>query len=307
MEDYLVRAAAADLHIRAFAVRSTNLVQKAREIHQTSPVCTAALGRLLTAGAMMGSMMKGDKDIETLQIRSDGPIKGLTVTSDNHGNVKGFINNPQIEIPLKDEKAGKLDVGTAVGSGVLSVIMDLGLKEPYTGQCALQTGEIGDDLAYYFTVSQQTPSAVGLGVMIDTDCSVKEAGGFIIQLMPDCPEESISKLEKRLAEIHSVTKLMEQGMTPEEMLEALLSDQNLEFNGSMPVQYHCNCSRDRVLRSLAAISTKDIQELIEENKPVEMECYFCHSKYSFSPEELKKILEQRRIQKAEGKEKKEAE
>lgn len=294
MSDYLVRATAADLHIRAFAVRSTQLVQKAYELHHTSPVCTAALGRLLSAGVMMGSMMKGADDAETIQIRSDGPVKGMTVTADNAGNVKGFINNPQVDIPLKDEKAGKLDVGTAVGHGVLSVIMDLGLKEPYTGQCALQTGEIGDDLAYYFTVSQQTPSAVGLGVMIDTDCSVKEAGGFIIQLMPDCPEESISKLEKRLSEIHSVTHLMEQGMTPEEMLQALLSDQELEITGTMPVQYHCSCSRDRVSRSLAAISTADLQEMIDDNEPIEMQCYFCHSKYVFTPEELKKILAGRR-------------
>ncbi len=299
MNDYLVRAAAADLHIRAFAVRSTNLVQKACEIHQTSPVCTAALGRLLSAGVMMGSMMKGENDVETLQIRSDGPIKGITVTSDSAGNVKGFINNPQVDIPLKDVEAGKLDVGGAVGRGVLSVIMDLGLKEPYTGQCALQTGEIGDDLAYYFTASQQTPSAVGLGVMIDTDCSVKEAGGFIIQLMPDCPDEAITKLENRLAKVKSITHLMEQGMTPEEMLEALLSDQNLEITDKMPVQFRCDCSRDRVMRSLAAISTSDIQEMIEENEPVEMQCYFCRTKYTFTPDELKKILAKRKVQSEE--------
>lgn len=298
MSDYLVRATAADLHIRAFAVRSTDLVQKAYEIHQTSPVCTAALGRLLSAGAMMGSMMKGDTDVETIQIRSDGPIKGMTVTADNAGNVKGFINNPQVDIPLKDEQIGKLDVGTAVGRGIMSVIMDLGLKEPYTGQCALQTGEIGDDLAYYFTASQQTPSAVGLGVMIDKDCSVKEAGGFIIQLMPDCPDESITKLEKRLSAVHSVTHLMEQGMTPEEMLQELLSDQNLEITDTMPVQYFCNCSRDRVMRSLAAISNADLQEMIDDNKPVEMQCYFCHSKYTFTPDELKKILAERNAQQA---------
>ena len=226
--DYLVRATAAGETVRAFAVRSTEMAATAREKHMTLPVVTAALGRLLSAGAMMGSMMKGEKDKLTLQMKGDGPIGMLTVTADSHGNVKGFPANPAVDIPRK--YAGKLDVGAAVGKGVLTVIMDLGLREPYNGQVEIQTGEIGDDLAYYFTVSEQTPSAVGLGVMVDTDSSVKHSGGFIIQIMPDASEETIAALESKVSGAPSVTSMMEDGMTPEDILEYYLGDLDLSIN-----------------------------------------------------------------------------
>ncbi|MBR4089390.1 MAG: Hsp33 family molecular chaperone HslO, partial [Mogibacterium sp.] len=217
MSDYILRATAAGETVRAFAIRSTGLTAEAREIHHTFPVVTAALGRLLSAGAMMGSMMKGEDDKLTLQMKGDGPIAQMTVTADSHGNVKGFAANPSVDIPLK--RAGKLDVGGAVGKGFLTVIMDLGLKEPYNGQVEIQTGEIGDDLAYYFTVSEQTPSVVGLGVMVDTDSSVKHAGGFILQVMPDAAEETIEALEAKAAAAEPVTTMMDKGMSPEDILE----------------------------------------------------------------------------------------
>ena len=225
MTDKIIRATAAQEHIRAFAVDSTELVAEAREIHKTFPVVTAALGRLLSAGAMMGSMMKGEDDLITLSIKGDGPIGSLTVTADSHGNVKGFPGNPSVDIPTRGEN--KLDVGGAIGSGILTVSMDLGLKEPYNGQVELQTGEFGDDLAYYFTVSEQTPSAVALGVMVGKDSSVLHAGGFIIQLMPDAPEEVIAALESKLADLEPVTTLMERGMGPADILTLILGDLDL--------------------------------------------------------------------------------
>ena len=227
MSDYIVRATAADANIRAFAVTSREMVETAREDHMTTPVMTAALGRLLSAGAMMGAMMKGVKDIITLQIQCSGPAKGLTVTADSHGNVKGFAINPQVELPLN--AAGKLDVGGALDLGILTVIKDMGLKEPYSGQCELKTGEIAEDLTYYFATSEQIPSAVGLGVLVDKDQSVKQAGGFIIQLMPFTPDEVVDRLEKKITEIDSVTQMLDRGLTPEQILEEILGDFGLEI------------------------------------------------------------------------------
>ena len=260
MSDYIVRATAAGETVRAFAIRSTELTAEAREIHHTYPVVTAALGRLLSAGAMMGSMMKGENDKLTLQMKGDGPIIQMTVTADSHGNVKGFAANPAVDIPLK--RAGKLDVGGAVGKGLLTVIMDLGLKEPYNGQVEIQTGEIGDDLAYYYTVSEQTPSVVGLGVMVDTDSSVKHAGGFIIQVMPDAKEETIEALEAKVAAAEPVTTMMDKGMGPEEILEYYLEDLDLKITEKMPVRYYCGCSKEKVAEALATISTEDLKEMI---------------------------------------------
>ena len=251
MSDYIVRATAANETVRAFAIKSTELTAEAREIHHTFPVVTAALGRLLSAGAMMGSMMKGEDDKLTLQMKGDGPIAQMTVTADSHGNVKGFPANPSVDIPLK--RAGKLDVGGAVGKGIFTVIMDLGLKEPYNGQVEIQTGEIGDDLAYYFTVSEQTPSAVGLGVMVDTDSSVKHAGGFIIQMMPDVQEETIEALEAKLNGADPVTTMMDKGMSPEDILEYYLGDLGLKFTETLPVRYHCGCSKDKVAGAVPII------------------------------------------------------
>ena len=291
MEDYIVRATAAGETVRAFAIRSTNLTAEARELHHTFPVVTAALGRLLSAGAMMGSMMKGDNDKLTIQIKGDGPIGQMTVTVDSHGNVKGFPADPSVDIPLK--RAGKLDVGAAVGRGTLTVSMDLGLKEPYNGQVEIQTGEIGDDLAYYYTVSEQTPSAVGLGVMVDRDSSVKHAGGFILQIMPDASEETISALEAKVAAAESVTSMMDEGMSPEDILAYYLGDLDLKITEKLPVRYYCGCSKERVAGVLATISTEDLEEMINDGEEIEVKCYFCNSAYRFSTEELKEIAASR--------------
>ena len=291
MKDYIVRATAAGETVRAFAIRSTNLTAEARELHHTFPVVTAALGRLLSAGAMMGSMMKGNNDKLTIQVKGDGPIGQMTVTVDSHGNVKGFPADPSVDIPLK--RAGKLDVGAAVGRGTLTVSMDRGLKEPYNGQVEIQTGEIGDDLAYYYTVSEQTPSAVGLGVMVDKDSSVKHAGGFIIQIMPDAAEETISALEAKIAEAGPVTEMMEEGMSPEDILAYYLGDLDLKITEKLPVRYYCGCSKEKVAGALATISTEDLEELINDGEEIEVKCYFCNSAYKFSTDELKEIADSR--------------
>ncbi len=288
MSDYIVRATAAENQIRAFAITSKELVEQSRVYHNTSPVMTAALGRLLTGGAMMGAMMKGEKDVLTLQIRCSGPAKGLTVTADSKGNVKGYPQVPDVMLPPNAK--GKLDVGGAIDLGVLSVIKDMGLKEPYVGQVQLQTGEIGDDLTYYFATSEQVPSAVGLGVLMNKDNTVKQAGGFIIQLMPFTEEEVIEKLERKVAEVTSVTDLLEQGATPETLLEQILGEFGVEITETMPVQYHCDCSKERVTRAIASIGRKDIQEMIDDNEPIEVNCQFCDKHYIFTTEELKEII-----------------
>lgn len=287
MSDYIVRGTAADSSIRAFAITSKELVETARIDHNTSPTMTAALGRLLTGGAMMGSMMKGEKDLLTLQIQCSGPAQGLTVTADSKGNVKGFAVNPNVDLP--PNKIGKLDVGGALDLGVLSVIKDLGMKEPYVGQCQLQTGEIAEDLTYYFATSEQIPSAVGLGVLIDTDGSVKQAGGFIIQLMPFTPEEVIEKLEKRIGEIASVTEMLEKGLTPEKILEEILGDMNLVMTDTIPAAFYCDCSKEKVSRALATISKKDLDDIINDGESIEVKCQFCNQAYQFGIDELKEI------------------
>ncbi len=290
MKDYIVRATAANANIRAFAINAKAMVETAREDHDTSPVMTAALGRLLAAGAMMGSMMKGDKDVLTLRIQCSGPAKGLTVTADSHGNVKGFASNPQVDLP--PNALGKLDVGGALDLGVLSVIKDLGLKEPYVGQCQLQTGEIAEDLTYYFATSEQVPSAVELGVLVDKE-GVKQAGGFIIQLMPFTPDEVIDALEKKLQEIPSVTEMLEKGLSPEGILEEVLGDLGLEILDTLDTRFYCDCSKDKVARALATIQTDDLDEMIESDENIEVKCHFCNTDYIFTPEELKDILASR--------------
>lgn len=287
-KDYIVRASLANDSVRAFAISSTHLVAEARERHRTLPVVTAALGRLLSAGAIMGSMMKGDQDIVTISLKGDGPAGYITVTADSHGHVKGFPGNPNVDIPRK--YAGKLDVGTAVGRGLLTVSYDLGLKEPYSGQVEIQTGEVAEDLAYYFTVSEQLPSAVGLGVMVDTDSSVKHAGGFIVQLLPDAPEDVIELLEKKLANLEPVTTMMEQGMTPEEMLLHIFEGIDIEFTERHDVEFYCDCSKEKVKRALAAISDKDLQDIVNDDEDIEVKCYFCNTAYKFSIADIKDIL-----------------
>lgn len=292
MSDYIVRATAANAQIRAFAATTKEMVETARSTHDTSPVMTAALGRLLTAGAMMGSMLKGEKDILTLQIRGDGPAKGLTVTADSKANVKGYAIEPQVMLP--PNALGKLDVGGALGAGFLSVIKDMGLKEPYVGQTQLQTGEIAEDLTYYFATSEQVPSAVGLGVLMERDNTVKQAGGFIIQLMPFAEEEVIEKLEKKLAEVTSVTKLLDDGNTPEQILEILLGDLGVEITDTMPTKYYCNCDKERVEKAIVSIGKKEINEMIQDGKPIEVKCHFCNTAYQFTIEDLKQIIRRSR-------------
>ena len=287
MSDYLVRAAAADAQVRAFAVTARDTVETARVAHDTSPVMTAALGRLLCAGAMMGSMMKGDADILTLQIRGDGPAGGLTVTADSKGRVKGYAVHPQVILPANSQ--GKLDVGGAIGTGTLQVIRDLGLKEPYVGQTDLQTGEIAEDLTWYFAASEQVPSSVGLGVLMEKNNTVKQAGGFIVQLMPFAEEAVIEKLEANLSRIHSVTKLLEDGNSPEQILGILLEGMDMEILSAMPVEFSCNCSRERVAKALYSIGKKEMDEMIADGEPIEVKCHFCNRAYQFSVEDLKQI------------------
>ena len=288
MADYIVRATAAGSQIRAFAATTRDLVEHARAAHNTSPVATAALGRLLTAGSMMGVMMKGEKDLLTLQVKAGGPLEGITVTADSKGNVKGYVGNPNVILHANDK--GKLDVAGAVGVGFMNVIKDMGLKEPYVGQTVLQTSEIAEDLTYYFATSEQVPSSVGLGVLMEKDNTVKQAGGFIIQLMPFTEEKVISQLEENLKNVTSVTTMLEEGHTPESLLETLLKGFEIEINETIPTQFYCNCDKDRVEKALISVGRKELQEMIDEGKEIELNCHFCNRNYIFSVEELKSIL-----------------
>lgn len=287
MEDYMIRATAAEGQIRAFAVTSKELVEEARKRHNTSPIVTAALGRLMSGAVMMGSMMKGEKDLLTIRVNGDGPMRGMTVTADAAGNVKGYPFVPDVVLPAN--ALGKLDVAGAIGAGNMSVIKDMGLKEPYIGQTALQTGEIAEDLTYYFAVSEQVPSAVGLGVLMNKENTVEQAGGFIIQLMPFAEEEVIEKLEKKVAEVTSVTSLLAQGYNPEMILQKLLGDLGLEITENMPVRFYCGCSKERVTKALASISRAELDEIIKDGKPIEVNCDFCNTHYTFDIDELKEI------------------
>ena len=286
--DYIIRATAADGQIRAFAATTRGVVEKARQAHNTSPVATAALGRLLTAGGMMGTMMKGEKDLLTLRIEGDGPIRGLTVTADSKGNVKGYAFNPSVMLPPNAN--GKLDVGGALGVGVLNVIRDIGMKEPYVGQTILVSGEIAEDLTYYYATSEQIPSSVALGVLMNRENTVRQAGGFIIQLLPGASEELIDKLEARLKEIPSVTTLLDQNATPEMILEKILGKFGLEILEQAPVQFYCNCDKERVEKALISIGRKELQERIDEDKTIEVICHFCNRNYEFTVEELQGLL-----------------
>lgn len=292
MSDYIVRATAAGTQIRAFACTTRETVEAARAAHNTSPVVTAALGRLLSAGAMMGSMLKGEKDILTLQIRSDGPIQGLTVTAGSQGQVKGYANVPDVILPAT--AAGKLDVGGAVGSGILSVIKDMGLKEPYSGQTLLQTGEIAEDLTYYFATSEQVPSSVGLGVLINRDNTVRQAGGFIIQLMPFVEDGVIGRLEENLKKISPVTTMLDQGNTPEQMLEKVLEGLDLEVTDTMPTGFVCDCSRERVEKALVSLGKKELKDMIDEGQGITVNCHFCNKDYKFYMDDLKDLFDKSR-------------
>ncbi len=288
MEDYIVRAVAADGQIRAFAAYTRKTVEEARERHNTSPTATVALGQLMTAGTMMGAMMKNDTDILTLQIRGDGPIGGITVTADNQGNVKGYVFHPEVSVPAKN---GKINVADALGIGILNVIKDMGLKEPYVGQTILETSEIAQDLTYYYMNSEQIPSSVGLGVLMDKDNTVRCAGGFIIQLMPFAEDAVIDKLEENLKTVTSVTELLEEVCTPEAMLERLLGNLGLEITDTLPTQFFCNCSKERVEKAVVSIGRKEIQEMIDEGEDIEVKCHFCNTAYQYTIAELQDILE----------------
>lgn len=286
MPDYLVKATAAKGQIRAFAVSTKAMVETARTAHHTSPVVTQALGRLLTAGALMGSMIKNRDELLTLKIAGDGPIRGLLVTADSQGNVKGYSYVPD----LGDPTDTPMTVSDAIGSGSLTIIKDMGLKEPYVGYSPLISGEIAEDLTYYYAKSEQIPTSVSLGVLLNDDGSVKQAGGFIIQLMPFTDEETIFTLEKVLANTSSMTKLLDAGKTPEEILKDIFVDLDLKITTTEITRFSCNCSRDRVTKALISVGEKDLEEMIEDGKNIEMNCDFCSEKYIFTIEDLQLLL-----------------
>lgn len=288
MGDYIIRATADNDSIRAFAATTRETVQKARELHNTTPVASAALGRLLTAGAMMGIMLKGEKDLVTIQIKGDGPLEGEIVTADSKGRVKGYVFNPNVDIPPKSPT--KLDVGGAVGKGFLTVIKDLGLKEPYVGKTELVSGEIAEDLTYYYAKSEQVASAISLGVLVDTDTNIKQAGGFIIQVMPGITEEILSRLESRINVVPYITELLSMGDTPESILNLILGDMDLQIIDKVPTEYYCGCSRERVEKALLAIGKDDLKKILEEDKKAELSCHFCNKVYNFDENDLKRLL-----------------
>lgn len=286
-KDYIVRATAGNGSIRAFCATTRNLVEEARQRHNTSPVVSAALGRLLTAGAIMGSMLKSDSDLLTLQLRGAGPMKGITVTADGNANVKGYPLVGDVILPANSK--GKLDVGGAIGAGVLSVIKDLGLKDPYVGQVDLVSGEIAEDLAYYYLTSEQIPSSVALGVLMDHDNTVKQAGGMILQVLPGADDAMISILEERLTHLRTMTELLDDGATPEDILEALFGDMDLHVLDHIPAKFSCNCDKKRVEKVIISLGKDEISSLIADNEPIEVKCQFCNEAYTFSPGELKEI------------------
>lgn len=288
MPDYIIRAAADNGSVRAFACLTKDTVNEAFRHHQTSPVATAALGRTLTAAAMMGAMLKGENDTVTLQLTGNGPLGRVIAVSDSKSNVKGYAANPQVDLPLNS--SNKLDVGTAVGTeGFLTVITDIGLKEPYIGKIPLVTGEVGDDLTKYYAVSEQIPSAVGLGVLVDTDCSVKTAGGFIIQVMPEATDEDITRLENNLKNVKSVTSLLDEGKTPEDILKLLLQGFDYHTTDKTETKYFCNCTRERVEKALISLGAKELKKIIDEDGKAQLSCHFCSKKYDFTKEQLENL------------------
>ena len=289
MSDHIIRGMAANNQVRFFAGTTRDIVETARSIHNTSPVATAALGRLLTAGALMGAQCKNESDVLTLQIQCNGPIGGLTVTADAHSRVKGYVNNPNVILHANDK--GKLDVAKALDLGVLSVIKDIGLKEPYVGSTALVSGEIGDDVTAYFAQSEQTPTACALGVLVDRDMTVKVAGGYLVQLLPGAPDEIIDKVEQGIQRAGAVTPMLDQGMTPEDILGQVCGELGVVFLDTVEVSYKCYCTRQRVERALISLGKQELEDIASEGKAFPVECQFCDAVYEFTPEDIKKLLE----------------
>lgn len=289
--DKLIRGTAKDGMIRVIGCITTDVVNDGAAVHNCTPVAAAALGRMLTAGVLLGSTLKNEKEVVTTKINGNGPIGGITVTAYNNGNVKGLVGNPDIELPLNSK--GKLDVGAAVGKdGLLYVIKDLGMKDPYVGQVPIHSGEIAEDFTYYFTVSEQTPSAVSLGVLVDKDLTIKAAGGFIIQMMPDADPLLADLLTYRLEEIPSITEMISSGKTIEEILEYIFDGMDLKISDEIiNPKYYCDCSRERIEKALLSIGEKDLTEIYEEGHDEELVCHFCNKKYKFTQEEIGKLLE----------------
>ena len=287
--DHIIRAITSDGFVQAMGILSTDMVERAREIHNTTPTATAALGRVLTAASMMGNQQKVENGAMTLQVRGGGPLGTILATSDAEGKVRGYVTNPHIT--LLEKYAGKLDVGAAVGTdGMLTVIRDLQMKEPYVGSVALVSGEIADDVTAYFAQSEQIPTACALGVLVDRDCSVKVAGGYLIQLLPGAPDSVIDKIEAGIAASGAVTPMLDRGMSPRQILEKVLCEFELKFFEEMPVEYRCYCSRERVTQSLITIGRKDLQEIVDDGKPINIECQFCDRVYKFTPEEIAELI-----------------
>lgn len=284
MKDYLVRGIAYDGQVRAFATNTTETVREAQRRHNTWPVVSAALGRSMTASVMMGAMLKGDDKI-TVKIEGNGPIGPMVIDADAKGDVRGFVTNPHVHFELNEQ--GKLDVRAGVGSqGALTVVKDLGLRDMFSGQTPIVSGEIAEDFTYYFASSEQVPSSVGLGVLVNPDNTILAVGGFIIQLMPGCDEETIEAIEKRLSSIEPVSKMIEKGYSPEQILDAVLGEGNVQILSSMPVQFQCQCSKERFGAAIISLGVGEIQEMIDEDGQAEAQCHFCLEKYHFDKSEL---------------------
>lgn len=286
--DYMIRGIDDKLSFRIFAVKSTDLVEKARQLHNMSPTASASLGRTLTAGLMMGYMMKGDEDRITLKINGGGPIGSIVVTSNNTGKIKGYVDNPTVDIPLKEN--GKLNVGKAVGlNGKVTVIKDLGLKEPYIGSSDLVTGEIGEDIALYFYASEQQPSAIALGVLVERDYTIKASGGFIIQVLPEIGKEDLIKIEKRISEINSVSDFFDNDNDVEDIIKGIFKESNLKITDKIPVNFSCDCSKEKMEEAIVLIGKKEIRDIIDTDGKAEIICHFCSKKYNFNKEELENL------------------
>lgn len=292
MEDYMLRAMTKDNQIRIYAAVTTNTVAHAKEVHDMYPTPAVALGRTLTAAALMSGTLKSENSTITIQIKGDGPLGGILAVTDANSNVRGYVQNPYLDMPLNDR--GKFDIAGAVGNGTLHVITDLGLKEPYIGRVKLVSGEIAEDITYYYAVSEQTPTVTSLGVLVGRDGNIINAGGIFIQLMPGCSEENISWLEKCVEKMPPITKLLEPGRTLENILEDILPGKELEYLDTRSVRFKCNCSRERMERNLLSLGIKDLEEMAADGREEELVCHFCRTRYVFTPTEIMDILEQAR-------------